>query len=47
MLGAALLGIDAVFVSGEIHAGEPFPAGFGAAHGVAAWKPIGVAEGLG
>ena len=47
MLGAVRLGVDAVFISGGIHAGEPFPAGFGAAHGVAAWKPIGVAEGLG
>ena len=47
MLGAVRLGVDAVFISGGIHAGEPFPAGFGAAHGLVAWKPIGVAEGLG
>jgi HAD superfamily hydrolase (TIGR01459 family) len=47
MLGAARLGVDAVFISGGIHAGEPFPPDFGAAHGVSAWKPIGVVEGLG
>jgi HAD superfamily hydrolase (TIGR01459 family) len=47
MLGAARMGIDAVFISGGIHAGEPFPAGFGAAHAVPAWKPVGVAKGLG
>ena len=46
MLGAARMGFDAVFVSGGIHAGEPFPEDFGRLEGVGDWAPIAVVEGL-
>lgn len=46
ILGAARLGFDAVFVSGGIHAGEPFPADFAARNGLGDWEPIGVVDGL-
>lgn len=46
ILGAARMGFDAVFVSGGIHAGEPFPENFAAANGLGDWKPIAVVEGL-
>jgi HAD superfamily hydrolase (TIGR01459 family) len=47
ILGAARMGFDAVFVSGGIHAGEPFPEDFAARNGLDDWEPIGVVEGLG
>lgn len=40
MLGAARMGIDAIFVSHGIHAGEPFPADFAAVHGLGDWQPL-------
>lgn len=46
ILGAARLGFDAVFVTGGIHAGEPFPDDFASAHGLGDWKPVAVVEGL-
>lgn len=46
MLGAASMGLGAVFVSGGIHAGEPFPDDFGATYGIEDWLPIGVVDGL-
>jgi len=46
MLGAARMGFAAVFVSGGIHAGEPFPDDFAARHGLGSWAPIGVVDGL-
>ena len=46
ILGAARMGFDAVFVSGGIHAGEPFPADFAARYGLGEWRPIAVVEGL-
>lgn len=46
MLGAARMGFDAVFVSGGINAGEPFPADFGDRYGVGDWRPVMVVEGL-
>ncbi len=46
MLGAARMGFDAIFVSGGIHAGEPFPADFAERHGLDDWRPIAVVEGL-
>lgn len=46
MLGAARRGLDAIFVSGGIHRGNPFPAGFAAKHGLGGWQPIGIADGL-
>ena len=46
MLGAARMGFDAVFVSGGIHAGEPFPEDFGAAEDLYGWGPIAVVDGL-
>lgn len=47
VLGAARQGFDCVFVSGGIHAGEPFPDDFPARHGLADWRPLAVVEGLG
>ena len=46
MLGAARMGFDAVFVSGGIHADEPFPPEFAAANGLGEWRPIATVEGL-
>ncbi|MFL6720818.1 MAG: TIGR01459 family HAD-type hydrolase [Sphingomonas sp.] len=46
MVGAARMGFDAVFVSGGIHAGEPFPEQFAADHGLGDWHPVAVVEGL-
>jgi HAD superfamily hydrolase (TIGR01459 family) len=47
MLGAARMGFDAVFVSGGIHAGEPFPNDFAEKHGLGEWRPVAVVESLG
>jgi HAD superfamily hydrolase (TIGR01459 family) len=46
ILGAARLGIDAVFVTGGIHAGEPFPHDFAEQNGLGEWKPVAVVDGL-
>jgi HAD superfamily hydrolase (TIGR01459 family) len=46
MLGAARMAFSAVFVSGGIHAGDPFPADFGDQHDVGNWVPIAVVDGL-
>ena len=40
MLGAALYGLDAVFVSNGIHAGEPVPTDFAARHDLGDWRPL-------
>jgi HAD superfamily hydrolase (TIGR01459 family) len=47
VLGAARMGIDCVFVSGGIHAGEPFPADFAAEYRLGDWRPVAVVSGLG
>lgn len=46
ILGAARLGIDAVFVGGGIHAGEPFPADFARTYGLGDWRPVACVDGL-
>jgi ribonucleotide monophosphatase NagD (HAD superfamily) len=46
MLGAALYGIDAVYVSHGIHEGEPVPHDFAMRHGLGDWAPILTVEGL-
>lgn len=46
VLGAAQMGFDVIFVAGGIHAGEPFPSGFGVEHGLGNWQPLAVVEGL-
>lgn len=46
MLGAARMGFDAIFISGGIHAGEPFPLDFATRYGLGNWKPMAVVEGL-
>lgn len=46
ILGAARMDFDAVFVSGGIHADEPFPADFAERNGLGGWQPIGVVDGL-
>jgi hypothetical protein len=40
------MGLDTVFVTGGIHAGEPFPEDFAAQHGLGDWQPVAVVEGL-
>ena len=46
VLGAARMGFDTVFVSGGIHAGEPFPEDYAAQNGLGDWAPVAVVEGL-
>ena len=46
MLGAASYGIDAIYVSHGIHAGEPVPDGFASGHGLGGWRPILTVESL-
>jgi HAD superfamily hydrolase (TIGR01459 family) len=46
ILGAARMGFDAVFVTGGIHAGEPFPADFAAKYGLGGWHPVAVVNSL-
>jgi HAD superfamily hydrolase (TIGR01450 family) len=47
MLGAAKQGIDAIYVAGGIHAGEPFPADFAERHGINGWAPIATVGSIG
>ena len=46
ILGAARMGFDAIFVTGGIHAGEPFPQGFAATNGLGDWHPLAVVASL-
>jgi HAD superfamily hydrolase (TIGR01459 family) len=46
ILGAARMGIDAIFVAGGIHAGEVFPAEFGVKNGLGGWQPVAVVDSL-
>lgn len=46
VLGAATMGFDCVFVTGGIHAGEPFPRDFADRHGLGDWEPVAVVETL-
>ena len=46
ILGAARMGFDAVFVSGGISEGEPFPDDFAARNGLGDWRPVAVVGGL-
>lgn len=46
ILGAARMGFDTVFVSGGIHAGEPFPEDFAERYGLGEWQPVAVVDGL-
>ena len=46
ILGAARMGIDAVFVTGGIHGGEPFPTDFGPRNGLGDWHPVAVVDSL-
>jgi HAD superfamily hydrolase (TIGR01459 family) len=47
VLGAAGMGLDCVFVTGGIHAGEDFPEQFSVQHGLGDWRPIAVVPSLG
>lgn len=47
VLGAARQGFDCIFVTGGIHAGEPFPRDFAERNGLGGWRPVAVVEGLG
>lgn len=46
MLGAARMGIDAVFITGGVNAGAPLPEDFAARHGLGDWRPVAVVDGL-
>lgn len=46
ILGAAQYGIDAIYVSHGIHAGEPVPDDFAARNGLGDWRPIMTVENL-
>ena len=46
LVGAARMGFDAVFVTGGIHRGEPFPSNFATENGLGDWLPIAVVPGL-
>ena len=46
ILGAARMGFDAVFVTGGIHAGEPFSPDFGRQNGLDGWQPVAVVDSL-
>jgi len=46
ILGAARMGFDAVFVTGGIHGGEPFPDDFAERNGLGDWRPVAVVDGL-
>jgi HAD superfamily hydrolase (TIGR01459 family) len=46
ILGAARMGFDAVFVTGGIHAGAPFPADFAAGNDLGDWRPVAVVDNL-
>ena len=46
VLGAATFGIECVFVTGGIHAGEPFPHDFAERHGLGDWSPLAVVSAL-
>ena len=46
VLGAAKMGFDTVFVTGGIHAGEPFPADFAQENGLGDWHPVAVVDSL-
>lgn len=46
ILGAARMGFDAVFVTGGIHGGEPFPDDFAAQYGLGNWQPVAVVDSL-
>ncbi|MEO7365766.1 MAG: TIGR01459 family HAD-type hydrolase [Sphingomicrobium sp.] len=47
VLGAARMGFDCIFVTGGIHAGQPFPPKFGAENGLGEWRPVAVVDSLG
>ena len=46
VLGAARMGFDCIFVTGGIHAGEPFPPDFGPENGLGEWHPVAVVDSL-
>lgn len=46
VLGAAWMGFDTVFVTGGIHAGEPFPENFSERNDLRGWEPVAVIDGL-
>ena len=46
VLGAARMGFDTIFVTGGIHAGEPFPENFASQNGLGDWEPVAVVESL-
>jgi HAD superfamily hydrolase (TIGR01450 family) len=47
ILGAAQYGIDAIYVSHGIHAGDPVPDDFASQHGLGDWHPIMTVESIG
>ena len=47
ILGAARQGLDCVFVTGGIHAGESFPDSFAPQYGLGHWAPVAIVDTLG
>ena len=46
VLGAARMGFDTVFVTGGIHAREPFPEDFAERNSLGDWRPVAVVDSL-
>lgn len=46
VLGAARMGFDCVFVTGGIHAGEPYPPDFSRENQLGDWQPVAVVDSL-
>ena len=46
ILCAARMGFDAIFVSGGVHGGKPFPSDFAARNHLGDWRPVAVVESL-
>ena len=46
ILGGARMGLDTVFVTGGINAGEPFPDDFAERNGLGGWQPVAIVDGL-
>lgn len=46
ILGAARMGFDAVYVTGGIGGGEPFPDDFGERNGLGHWRPVAVVDSM-
>jgi HAD superfamily hydrolase (TIGR01459 family) len=46
LLGAARMGFAFIFVTGGIHAGEPYPKDFAVQNGLNGWRPVAIVDSL-